>query len=209
MPTESSKKKNQAERIAKMTPIIAIVGGLAYLFAAYYLIFLPKLGRLVAGGSLDVAPYESRIADERAYQEKVRAQLTRFSTVNPAQREAAMNLVTVEPDVPGIMVQVEEMARRNGVVALSIDATPESLTYSGQRRAARVAMNISGGDYATLKRFLYDMERSRRVFDVQSLVFSPSANSFTLTARAYYLDKTASNSATAKAKASAPAEVAP
>lgn len=182
-----------------MMPVLTVVIALGYLLAAYMLILLPRLGRLVPGGSLDTGPYDRLITDEQVYQNQLTAQQEEFNKLNPALREKALNLVTIGEDIPGIMVQLEKIAQQDGVIPTSIDLVTEDKPLSGNRRAERVAINVVGADYDGMKRFLADLERSRRVFDVQSLVFSPSASSFSVTARAYFLDNKIVGGSAAKA----------
>jgi hypothetical protein len=183
--------KQSSEKFARMMPVALVVVLLGYLLSAYMVVFLPKLGRLVGGGSLDVAPLEKSVQDERAYQERLRQQLSVFEGLNPTQRAKATSLVTVGPDVPGILVQIEEIARQSGIVPTSIDATAVDKAASGGRRMVRVSFNVSGGDYAAFKSLLANLERSERVFDVQSVVMNPLGATFTLTVNAYFLDSSA------------------
>ncbi|HSD12177.1 MAG TPA: hypothetical protein VLC10_01345, partial [Patescibacteria group bacterium] len=79
----------------------------------------------------------------------------------------------------------------NNLVLVSIDAIPDEKTVTpAGRRPVRVTLNIAGGTYQQFKLFLADLERSERIFDVQSVVFTPTGTNFGVVLRAYQLDLT-------------------
>lgn len=176
--------------IAKMLPVITGVVAIAYLLAAYVLLFMPKLGRLVSGGELDLTVYETRLAETQAYADSLKAVVAAYGSVNPDRRSRVLNIVPVTPDTPGLYVQVDAIARAHGLVLVSIDAVPDekSTTLAG-RKTVRVAINVAGATYQQFKLFLSDLERSERVLDVQAVIFTPASGNYGLVLRAYSLDQ--------------------
>ena len=54
-------KKKSGANIIKYMPLIIIVIAVAYLLLAYFLLFMPKIGLFMAGGSLDIRPLQARL----------------------------------------------------------------------------------------------------------------------------------------------------
>jgi hypothetical protein len=183
------KFKFEAEKLARALPIMTGVLALGYLLAAYALLFMPKLGRMVAGGQLDTAPFVTAISDEKAYQSQLKAQTKSFNALNPVQREKALGLVTAEPDFPGLLVQVSELCQRHQATCPSVNVALDDTVLPGSRKSVRLALNVTGLDYAGMKSFLSDVERSRRLFDAESVIFSPGSQSVSVSLRAYYLTR--------------------
>src|SRR5688572_33106670 len=105
--------------IAKMLPVITGVVAVAYLLAAYVMLFMPKLGRLVKGGELDLSVYETRLSETQAYADSLKSVGTAYQAVNPDRRSRVLNMVPVTPDTPGLYVQVDTIARTHGLVLVS------------------------------------------------------------------------------------------
>lgn len=183
-------RKIPTARIAKMLPILTGIVAVAYALSAYVLLFMPKLGRLVPGGELDLTAYESRVAETQSYQNELKSVAAAYQAVNPDRRDRVRNMVTLTPDVPGLYVQLAAIAAAHDLILVSIDAIPDekSSTPAG-RKSVRVTLNIAGGTYQQFKLFLADLERSERVLDVQSVIFTPASGSFGVVLRAYSLDQ--------------------
>lgn len=200
-----------AASIAKMLPVITGLAAVGYAVAAYGLLFMPKIGKLVKGGELDVSAFDVRIAETESYSATLDAAAAAYKKINPDRRARVLNMVPLTPDAPGLYVQFDALARQHGLVVVSIDAVPDekSLSPAG-RKTVRVALNVTGGTYQQFKLFLADLERSERVFDAQAVIFTPTSGNFGLVVRAYYLDAEALLNPTvdpaAAAAAAAPAE---
>lgn len=172
-----------------MLPIITGLLAVGYLVAAYVLLFLPKLGRLVKGGELDLSSYEDRISETRSYLDSLKGVVTNFNKVNPDRRSRVQNMVPVSPDAPGLYVQLDAIARAHDMVLVSVDALPDEKSSSpAGRKNVRVTVNIAGGTYQQMKLLLADIERSERILDVQAVIFTPSSASYGLVLKAYYFD---------------------
>ncbi len=189
---QTQNKPMAKEGLVKALPAITAVLAIAYLAAAYFLLFMPKIGPLLAGGSLDTKAIEQRIADDEAYLKQIVASAQTFKKLNPERKEKLQAIVPLQPGVPDIYVQLDALARAHDLVLVSVDAVPDEKVMSPTgRRAVRSAVNVVGGTYEQFKLFLMDLERSLRVFDVQAVVFTPGSGNYGLVLRAYYLDAAA------------------
>jgi hypothetical protein len=178
--------KSAAQSIAAFLPVIVAVTALAYAALAYVLVFMPKIGRFLDGGALDLAPYEQVLGVERGYVGRLEDRLAEAQGVTAVQRAKIASLVPGDADVPGLLVALEALATRNNVVLVSVDATSGEEEESGGRKAVRLAVNLAGVGYAQLRSVLADLARSQRIIDVQGLTYSPGNGSVSLTAKAYF-----------------------
>jgi len=184
-------KMDQAT-IAKALPYITAAVGLAYALVFYAFGIAPKISRLRQGGEFDITPFTQRLESEKEYAEKIDAATKKLSSVDAAIRQQVQGAIPSSPDIPGIYVQLDALTRENQFQLKSIDAVPDPLTEaSGGRKVVRISMNVVGGDYASFKKLIADIERSQRVFDVRSISFSAGSGSYSLIVRAYYVDAAA------------------
>jgi hypothetical protein len=186
---QTVKKPLEISGLVKVLPALTVVLALAYALAAYFLLFMPKLGPLLAGGSLDTAAIEGRLAEDEAYLKQIAASEAAFKKLNPERKEKLQSIVPLKPGIPDIYVQIDAIARTHDFVLISIDAVTDEKTISPSgRRVVRSAINLAGGTYEQFKLFLTDLERSQRIFDVQAIVFTPGSGNFGMILRSYYLD---------------------
>ncbi len=186
---QTPKKPAPSAALVKMLPIITGVLAVAYAVAAYYLLFMPKIGALLAGGELDLSSYQQRVADDQNYIKALQSAVDAYDLISADAKGRVANMVTKDPDVPDIYVQIDAIARKEGMVLTSIDAVPDDKAVTpAARKVVRIAVNVVGGDYVHFKLFLADLERSERIFDVQSVVFTPASKNYGVVLRAYDVD---------------------
>lgn len=170
-----------------MMPFITGALAVVYLAAAYYLLILPKIGPLIEGGDLDTSILKGQQAERQAYQKKLADAETGFKGMNAEKKEKIGSAVPTDPDVPGILVALDAVAKDDGFVLTSIDTVvDEKMTTPAGSRMVRISANMSGGDYEQFKFLLSDIARSLRLFDVQSVVFTPNSGNYALVMRAYF-----------------------
>jgi len=186
---KNQKRHEQIEKIVKVMPVLIVVVAILYLVLFYLLILKPKLGRIIEGGEYDTTPVELVLESETAYQTSLKGHVERMSKISDAYRDTVTNMVTVGVDYPGLMVTLDEMTRKHHMILNGLDVNIAEAPASGGRKVVRGVANISGGDYKIMKAFLRDLERSRRIMDVQDLQFNPSGAAFSITFWAYYIDE--------------------
>lgn len=201
------KPTQKSVALARMMPIITALAAAAYAVSAYFLLLMPKIGPLLEGGAADLAAHERRLADDERYLKDLQATVKSYQMWNPEQKERLVSIVTAEPRIPDIFVQVDAVARKHDLVLSSIDAVIDEKTVTpAGRKPVRIAANVAGGTYEQFKLFLADLERSDRLFDVRSLVFTPTSGSYGLVLHAYFLDPDHVLGPPATASTAAPAE---
>ncbi|MDD5251642.1 MAG: hypothetical protein PHT12_03330 [Patescibacteria group bacterium] len=201
MAAPTPKKRKAPFNIAPWLPIITVVAGLGYAAAAYFLLLMPKISPLMAGGGYDYAPLRQRVTEDRQYLDKVRSSLVDYEKLTEADKDRIGQAVPTDTDFPGLMVQLDALVRRHSMLLLSLDAVVDEKSVNAVgRKPVRLSVTLSGGDYETLKATLTELERSLRIVDVSSVSFSPDSG-FGIALRTYYVDltKTAAKPAAAPA----------
>lgn len=185
--------------LASLMPMLTVAAALAYAALAYFMLLKPKIALVIAGGELDVSATEQRVTDDEEYLKRLEAAKVAFSKLNAERRAKIAGIVPTGPDVPGLFVQTDAVAARNGFALLSIDAVVDekAVTLTG-RKSVRVSANFAGGNYQQFKILLADLENALRVSDVRSVAFAAGATGFGVTFNAYFIDSPGTPAVTTK-----------
>lgn len=92
-----------------------------------------------------------------------------------------------EEDIPGLLVQLENLARQSGLQPLSLRLEEGKEAKIPGVSELRIVFSVGGGTYPLFKRFLAAVEENLRLIDVLNVNFSLGATTFTLQMRTYYL----------------------
>ncbi|MBU0624834.1 type 4a pilus biogenesis protein PilO [Patescibacteria group bacterium] len=183
-----TKQQPQAP-IIRFMPLICVVAVLVYAALVYLLLFMPKLGKFIDGGEYDIRPLEARIVDDGQYLQELELALTDYKSINSEHKRKLNLFLPTNEDMPGLLVQLDEIARRNGLVLSSIDTlVNEKEVGPGGAKKMRVSANIGGGSYEQFVLVLNDIERLVRLADVQSISFSSGEGTYSLVLTAYFMD---------------------
>lgn len=179
----------QPATLAKALPALTVVAALLLAILSYTLLFVPRLGRMVPGGGLDLAPYERRAAEARQYLDAVAAEQASFQQLNAQRKASVQNAIPARADSPGLYVTMDALATAHGMVLTSIDASEnDKVATAAGRHPITVNARIEGATYPQFKRFLADLERSERLLDVVSVMFVPGSGAYDLTLRSYWVN---------------------
>lgn len=179
-------KPLQIETLARALPILTIVFGLGYALAAYSFLFIPKLGRMVPGGDLDVAPYQRRVDEAVQYQAKVKAMQQDYAAVDAGRRAKVQAMVPMTSETQSLYILFDTLVTSSGGVLTSVDTVPNTEMVNPDGRYEVVGnVNLRGMDYEQFKRFLAALERTERIIDVSSVSLGSSEGSYSLPFRAY------------------------
>ena len=182
--------KKQSVSLAAFSPFLIVIAGVLFAGAAYFLLFFPKLRLIVKGGDLDLERVESLIAEEERRKAVLDSIEAKYKGINPERKQKVQQMVPLEQDIPGLFVELDAIARQNNFTLTSVDTTQDAkVTHTGGRKPTTIAANFSGGEFAYFAQLVRDIERSRRVLDVGSVVFTPNSGTYSLTLTAYNLDK--------------------
>lgn len=184
---KSAKEKN--DKLAKMIPILAVLVVVSVAAGAYFVLFMPKMAELSATGGAALSALEVQVVSDEAYEKQLDAALERFGLLNTQLRQKTQTIIPLELDAPGIFVQLDGVARKHNFVITAVSITEiEDEIGPQSQQLVKVTLNIEGGDYQQFIVYLADLERSVRLLDVESVVFTPLSAQYSLTLRTYYLD---------------------
>lgn len=106
-------------------------------------------------------------------------------------------VIPSDPQLPEILIQFEEMAKRNGIIIGDIKFSQEQELLKGEKSASNgikaVKINIEAeSDYFNFKKLLEDIEVNIRLMNIDSISFSRSGVNqdiikFTISITSYYL----------------------
>jgi Tfp pilus assembly protein PilO len=180
--------KQKESPVVKFMPLILVATILVYASAAYLLLFMPKIGKFMEGGEYDVRPLEGRLTEGQEYLKQIEEAVADYETVNDAHKRKLDLILPPNEDVPGLFVQIDEVARRNGVVLSAIDTVSEDVPASISTRPIRIAANFVGGSYRDFLGLLSELESLVRVVDIQSISFTSGSGNYSIVMTAYYME---------------------
>jgi hypothetical protein len=170
-------------------PLLTVAAALLFALLAYLLLFRPTLGRMVPGGDLDLTGLRDRKLAAEQYRGRLDVAASAFAQVNAERKAVVTNAVPTKIDIPGLYVTLDEIAKRHGMLLTTVDVVPDDKAVSqAGRRPIRITANFDGATYQQFKVFLTDLERSERLLDLSSVLFTPGSGSYDLAMRGYWID---------------------
>ncbi|MBI5254410.1 type 4a pilus biogenesis protein PilO [Candidatus Falkowbacteria bacterium] len=94
-----------------------------------------------------------------------------------------------DAELPELYLQISEITKKNKLTLASFNAElPKSeKNIVGKIQAVTMNLNLMGGDYFMLKKFVADATSSLRLMDIKALNYSPQTQSYVVILTAYYL----------------------
>lgn len=182
--------KNNAIALFRMHPL-SMGCAVAFLLGVggWFLLLQPTsndLATLRATHTTLVAEYD-RLREEAAAADRLTKEVSR---VTPEEFDKMSRIVPSGRDVPRLIVELESLASETGILLkdVGLGEGREGLAKDLPKdvHAIDLVVTVTGGDYATLKRFLEAIEKNIRLLDVQSFMFSKGLQSYIINLRAYY-----------------------
>jgi Tfp pilus assembly protein PilO len=191
-PISTSPRRRSATALVVVMPVLTAFIAIAYAVGGYFVFLVPKLRPLMSGGEYDFTSIRAQLDDDENYAQKMKDTVTAFDKISDEQKLRINNITPFDADIPGLFVQLDEIARANKMLLMSVDASVDEKNVSPLgRKPIRISINVNGGDYEQFKLYLADLERSMRLFDIQTLGFTPDSSSFSLVLRSYFIDRKA------------------
>lgn len=188
MASDMPEKEVKQSQIVRYLPVIIAVVAVLYGLGAYFLLFMPKIGQLMAGGALDSRALAGRLSDYQEYLDQITAEKEKFTEVNSAHLRKIPLMLPEWADAPNLFVQMDAVARENGLVLTSIDTVPDEgpVGIDGVKRV-RISLSLLGGTFQEFNNFLGGLEKLVRISDIDSLTFSSGDTSYSVILTAYFI----------------------
>lgn len=128
--------------------------------------------------------YDDAIAERESFVEKRLQQKANFEDLFAAYtsasdiKRATQEILPTEENIPELISALQQMARDSGVGVKSISVTGAGGERSGQAsgviRQVGISLSVQGS-YSSIKTLLSFIEKNRRIIDVSTIDFAPSA----------------------------------
>lgn len=184
---QRSVRSKVAAALAAWLPLLTVVVGLSLAAGAYFGLYRSKLGEMIGGGRLDLGPLRSAASVVQGQLTLASETVAAYSRLNSEYRLRIAAAMPTQSDAPGIILQLDAIARANNMALATIDVSSDEKPTS-DLRLVRVTADVRGADYGQFKLFLADIERSLRPFDLQTVSFAAPGGVYGLTMNAYWLD---------------------
>ena len=197
--------------------LVAMVAGIVVL--GYVYIISPRQKDINEGGSVTLQEKSNQLKELEIYLKKVTNMSEEYKNYTGEKIKTLTSILPLEKDIPGLFVQMQELAKQNDFALNSIDISDAGsgrkigfsenpgedgavqeekkgdqakavADDSGGIKELNISFIISGGNYENLKHFLSDIEMNLRLFDVYDINFgSAERGSYSINMRTYYLSK--------------------
>ena len=180
-----------AEQFIKFYRLIFIVMAVLLIIicgAGIFSLYEPTIGSVKKA----IADNQAVLAEKEQALNKLKSVKVSFDNIEESAQKI-LDVLPAEKDLPSLFVQLEALAFKHNLFLKTVDvSTPdkgiEETSESKKQELNKlvITLNISGGDYFTLKNFLADIEKNLRLLDIKSLSYTPQSNAYSLVIHTYY-----------------------
>lgn len=151
----------------------------------------PKYDQVKLAGALNIKTNQEQLSANLEYLKQLRQFQKNY---NQLSDEDIIKLNFALPkleDIPGLFVQLENLARLSGFNLLSADISAVENVRDRNRELAgikkqNIAITVEGGNYSAFKNLLKEIELNLRLLDVNSINFTSGSNLYTVNLSTYY-----------------------
>lgn len=200
-----SKKKALAlfMRYFKILPPVLIM---IILILGYFILIKPKYNKVRNEIETAIRQKEDNYQTYENYFNKLNDLKRVYNKVDANNLQKINHLLPSEPEVEEILVQLESIVLRNGLLLSSVELDWEKAEPQKESRKSaalrqnseegempqeigriRATLEVAGTDYTALKNLLKTLENNLRLIDVEGIEFFPGSDTVTLTMSSYYL----------------------
>ena len=172
----------------KLTIFLVVV---IILVLSSYFILLPKYQRIAIGGEYDLKTIENNKQSLEQYLADLKKLDKTYRQITSSQKEKLYKILPKEKEIAELFIQLAAIAEKNNFILLNINVNEQNTkktksTTSDNIRKLDINMNLVGGDYSALKKFLHDVESSLRLLDIKTISFNPDSNYYLINLVAYF-----------------------
>ncbi len=197
--------------LIKYFNLLAIVLAAIILIVGFFLLIKPKYNKISREIKLSNENSENKYNAAFAYLTQLNKLKAEYEKISPEDIKKIEIMLPSEKFYEELFVQLESIVLKNGLLLTSIEISPEELP-SGKEGAdavktrnnqpeknkaasaglpeeitkVKIAMNVAGVDYLSLKNLLNALEKNLQLTDITNLSFSPDQKSAALEMYAYY-----------------------
>ncbi|MFA6410909.1 MAG: type 4a pilus biogenesis protein PilO [Candidatus Buchananbacteria bacterium] len=168
--------------------IIVLIG------LSYYFILEPKYQQVGIGGKYNIDTLKQELIKRQNYLDNLKKLAANYQNISQTEMLKLNEVLPEEEDIPGLFVQLQNLAQENNLLLASVSinetsGSSQNGNLAGNIKKLSVSLNLIGGQgnsYNEVKQFLSALEYNLRIFDVNSVYFSPDSPSYTINIFTYY-----------------------
>ncbi|MBI3290685.1 hypothetical protein HYZ76_00215 [Candidatus Falkowbacteria bacterium] len=166
------------------------------IFLSYYFVLAPKYREVGSGGSYNIQTLKQEVEKRKEIISELDELMLIYKRISQSEVMKLENILPKKSDIPGIFVQIEELARENDtfLAGITINEAPGAVRPKfefEQISKLNITLSLIGNSedsYGDVKKFLEALERSLRLFDVDAVYFTPGGLEYSVNLVAYYYE---------------------
>ena len=158
------------------------------LIAAGFLVIKPKIDEL-KNLQAGIGGLGQSAQNQESYLDGLSRSVAAAQTIDPGILGKVDLALPRDPNIPGLLVQMDSAATMSGTKLTSISFDSVATKKTAGLQSVSVTLSIEAPSYSAFKELLKDLEHSLRIMDVQNLnvsSFEPGKTSFSLQFKTYY-----------------------
>ncbi len=166
-----------------LTVVLVII-----IFAIGYYVLAPKFQEIISQRT-DLKNLTKDKQARESYLADLEKLVANYQKINKSDVENLDQILPTQKDIPGLFVQLQALAQENGftLATVNLEEEPSITSREEKIRKININLNLVGGDYQSLKKFLEAVEYNLRLFDVDAVYFSPDSNNYSISLFTYYI----------------------
>ncbi|MFA5021889.1 MAG: type 4a pilus biogenesis protein PilO [Patescibacteria group bacterium] len=172
--------------------LLIVIGTLSY-----YFILEPKYQAVGIGGKYNLDTLNQDLNKRQNYLSNLQKLIANYQKISQEQVAKLSEILPPKEDIPDLFIQLQNLAQEQNLLlsSISINEVPDTAqakNANSQIKKLSISLNLIGGkgdSYSEIKQFLAALEYNLRLFDVNSVYFSPDSPSYTINIFTYYYKK--------------------
>jgi hypothetical protein len=179
-----------ANIVIKFNKVFIVILALVLLMGIVYFVAYPFYNHYQFFTTQEIPLLQDTLAKEQANLANLKEQYEkRKSQILQVKLEQVENLIARNNDYTQLYLPLENVVRSSGFVLNNITINDDGLSQFGERQLRGVVneltdwklgeftvqLDVMGGDYENMKKFLLALEKTGRLYDVVSLSFNPQS----------------------------------
>lgn len=176
---------------------IAIFLVIIMVVAGYFFFFKQEYGKIREVGIVDLQGKQNELEAKRSRLSEIEKAHESFKKISGEEIKKIATILPKGKDTPSLLIEMEALAKENGLILSGIDiAETGAISVPVQAQEGAASLNIKKininfkiqgiNSYDKFKTFLSSIEKDIRLLDLNSLTYSPAADSYSISLVTYY-----------------------
>jgi len=160
------------------------------LLVGYFFAIAPKINTVIDSTSQDVSFWQDELDQAKTNHANAKKLADLYDTLGDKERDKLLKILPDNPQVPELMSQLESLFDSENIFMSDFLAAEVDFGEGANLPFNVVQLEISftqPDDYNSYRRLLSKLEKNMRVLNIQRIDYSEDADTFTISAYAYFL----------------------